>query len=91
MTQRIYKFTIGERVALPKGAVILSAIIQNGRFQLYAMVNPREEETETYQVVVAGTGQGLPEGISTDYTFLGTVTEHNAALVWHIFYKKETN
>ena len=84
-----YDIPVDDRpsVSLPKGAQILSVGVlpvgaQGLRIKLWALVNPAETDTEVRQLRVVGTGHAIVDG---DLVFLGTVTFHDGALVFHVF------
>ncbi len=74
-----------QKVELPVGAKILSAVIQDGHVVVYAFVNSDEEKKETVEFVTQSTGESSVERLN-EYTFLDTVMTANG-LVFHIFYK----
>lgn len=74
-----------QKVELPVGAKILSAVIQDGQVVVYAFVNSDEEKKETVEFVAQPTGESSVERLN-EYTFLDTVMVANG-LVFHIFYK----
>ncbi|MCL9628300.1 hypothetical protein ACFTXL_09880 [Bacillus subtilis] len=74
-----------QKVELPVGAKILSAVIQDGHVVVYAFVNSDEEKKETVEFVTQSTGESSVERLN-EYTFLDTVMAANG-LVFHIFYK----
>ncbi|MCH4866745.1 hypothetical protein [Bacillus sp. 1006-3] len=75
-----------QKVELPVGAKILSAVIQDGDVAIYALVNSIEEEKETVEFVTQSTGESMVTKLC-EYTFLDTVMADNG-LVFHIFYKR---
>ncbi|MGY4876048.1 DUF7352 domain-containing protein [Bacillus licheniformis] len=74
-----------QKVELPVGAKILSAVIQDGHVVVYAFVNSNEEKKETVEFVTQSTGESSVERLN-EYMFLDTVMTANG-LVFHIFYK----
>lgn len=74
-----------QKVELPVGAKILSAVIQDGHVVVYAFVNSDEEKKETVEFVTQSTGESSVERLN-EYTFLDTVMAANG-LVFHILYK----
>jgi hypothetical protein len=85
--RRIYKYTLTEfncSVRMPKGAQMLSVIIQYDEPQVHALVDT-DRPTTLRKFRVLGTGADATDVIG--YTFLGTITQ--GALVWHVFYEDE--
>jgi hypothetical protein len=85
--QTIHKHTLAiddvQILNLPRFSLPLSVQIQNGKPQLWALVNT-DEPTAEYTVLCYGTGHEvalLPVG----HEFLGTVQLPNVALVFHFF------
>lgn len=66
-------------IAMPDGAVILSAQNQNDIITIWAMVNPENPKRPRVFDVV-GTGGVVPDGIRQ---FIGTV--QISGYVWHVF------
>lgn len=87
----IYKYQIAPKTAnlleLPKGAKVLSVQEQHAGINVYALVDNEQEQMETFEVLVYGTGHRVTERIE-GYTFLGTVSMYGGDLVFHIFYQK---
>lgn len=85
----IYKYLLPitdlQGVDLPKGAKILHVGEQEGGISLWAQVDTEaEKENRVFKIV--GTGHPIaagdrPQGL----TFIGTVIQRSAPLVWHIF------
>ncbi|MFD7196953.1 hypothetical protein ACFV7P_18730 [Bacillus subtilis] len=75
-----------QKVELPVGAKILSAVIQNGHVVVYALVNSNEEKKETVEFVTQSTGESSVDRLN-EYMFLDTLMTDNG-LVFHIFYKR---
>lgn len=75
-----------QKVELPIGAKILSAVIQNGHVVVYALVNSNEEKKETVEFVTQSTGESSVDRLN-EYMFLDTLMANNG-LVFHIFYKR---
>ncbi|MHC3398962.1 DUF7352 domain-containing protein [Bacillus subtilis] len=75
-----------QKVELPVGAKILSAVIQNGHVVVYALVNSNEEKKETVEFVTQSTGESSVDRLN-EYMFLDTLMADNG-LVFHIFYKR---
>jgi hypothetical protein len=66
-------------VAFPRGARLLSAVLQNGEIVVYAVVDSDNESVE-HPVVIVGTGKPVPSDAAT---FLGSVVQ--GPFVWHVF------
>jgi len=75
-------FAYRPNVEMPKNAVIIKVGIQNGILHLWAVVDT-DEEKETREFIVYGTGWELEDGVQ-DY--LGTVFDGDG-YVWHLFEK----
>lgn len=79
----IWKFTLEPNCTLemPIGAEILTVQKQNGRPQIWALVDPyadnEEREFEAY-----GTGQDLPDSPGA---YVGASQLNGGALVFHVF------
>lgn len=84
---KIWKFTLPVTdhpvVSMPKGAKVLSAGMQGGDLQIWALVDP-EASKELRKFRVAGTGLPLEDEIASQ-RFIGTVQMMGGALIWHIF------
>jgi hypothetical protein len=80
---KVFKYSLGSpsnRVVTHEGAEFLSAGMQNGAMQVWALVDP-EAPAETYQIDVYGTGWELPP--MTAARHVATVMAGD--LVWHVF------
>lgn len=66
----------------PKKRKLLHVGMQDGRYYLWALVDPNatEKEREPLQIIAVGTGWTFPEG---KYEHLTTLQNDN--LVWHFF------
>ncbi|MFW5962596.1 MAG: DUF7352 domain-containing protein [bacterium] len=91
------KYTIVERFFLKKGEIeqilnlptgsrILSVIEHNNRIALYALVNPKEFNTEIWTIYVQGSG--FPSPFLQSSIFLGTIKLDDGNNIFHIFYTK---
>ena len=95
MKQTIFKYTIElsdephdvPTVRLPLGAKILSVGNQNERLRLWALVDEAETETVEHKFKVIPTG-GEASGAES-LTFLGTVSFHRGAFIFHVFEQQE--
>ena len=94
--RKIYKYPFEiidiQTVKLPKGAIILTAQLQNGRPCIWAYVDPSEIEAEDVTLRVYGTGQEIDD--SLDLTYVSTIQIRekiigqpydNRIFVWHVF------
>jgi hypothetical protein len=82
----VYKYTLQARddnaVSMPVGATILSAQVQDGDIQIWALVDP-DAKKETRYFGVAGTGHPIDDNFAGK--FIGTVQMYQGALVFHVF------
>jgi hypothetical protein len=69
-------------VKVPIGSKTLSVIMQKGTPTLYCLVNPEENRMESLTVRIIGTGHTHCDILGE---FIGTITELNDRLVWHVF------
>jgi len=80
----IWKYTLEcideQTLLLPKNAKILTVQIQNGKLQLWALLNPKAA-IETRYIYIFGTGYDIPDHIRLKY--ISTV--QIGIFVWHIF------
>jgi hypothetical protein len=83
----IYKYPLPyptAALALPLGARILSAGLQDDQIVIWALVDPRPPvRTRDMQCLAVNTGMILPDNIGT-LRFLTTLTTSNG-IVWHVF------
>lgn len=80
---KIYKYKLGATVQLPINARILHCNTQDNALHVWALVDPEEKTTDTYEVAVIGTGHSFnPAG----WDYITTVQEN--VYVWHIWFKK---
>ena len=84
---KIYKYEIGEEpIGVPLGE-ILDIQIQNGKFVMWALVNPhRNRETKIYTKFLL-TGQEIDIEEYRAYSYFKTLQD-DMGTVWHIFVKK---
>ena len=85
MTRTIWKYqlqiTDQQQVFMPKGAVILSAGVDNeNKLCIWAAVNPKAPK-HVRAIRIVGTGNPFED--SDMYRFVGTVPMY--PLIWHIF------
>ncbi len=70
-----------QSIAMPFDAEILCVQAQYGRLVLWAIVEP-DSAKEQRRIVVAGTGQELP---NFKGRYIGTVQMMEGQLIWHVF------
>lgn len=81
----IWKYNANSSVVLvPKGAIPLSAGMQNGEVCVWMLVKPEAVKVER-EFRVVGTGHIFD---SNGYSFIGTVQD--GSFVWHIFTRERT-
>lgn len=89
---RVYKYPVGVNevvtIILPKGATLLSIAFQYDKVYVYALVDPLQIEMESFKIIVAGTGEPLPDNIQA-YTYLNTIQMFNQQWNLHGFALKE--
>ena len=79
---KIYKYKLGATVQLPKSARILHCASQDECLHVWALVDPEEKATTTYEVAVIVTGNEFqPE----NWEYISTVLQ--GSFVWHIWFK----
>jgi hypothetical protein len=88
---KIFKYelsiTDNQKIKLPTGSKVLSAISQENRLVVYALVNTLEARGQNYNFHLVGTGNTInPSKINT-MTFLNSV--QCGPFVWHVFYEAE--
>ena len=81
----IFKYTLygfaDQEIEMPKGAKILSAGIQQGKIQVWALVD-KHNKIETREFTVFGTG--WPMNIKENaLKFIQTIFDRD--FVWHVF------
>lgn len=80
----IWKYVLrvidSQLVAMPEGAQILSAHVQNGELCIWALVNPGAVK-KPRTIEINGTGHRLSSKVNR--RFIGTVLVHQ--FVWHVF------
>lgn len=88
---KVYKYPVRvntlETIILPVGAKPLSIAFQYDQVYVYALVNTAEEQTEAFDIIVAGTGEELPENIEA-FDYLNTIQMFDQQWNLHGFYKK---
>ena len=72
----------GDRAAIsmPKGAVVLTVQVQNGRPVIWAIADPRAPQ-EPREFVIVGTGHEMPES----WRYVGTWQQPDSWFVGHLF------
>lgn len=80
---KIYKYKLGNTVQIPKGARILHCNTQDNCLHVWALVDPEQEEKDTYEVAVIGTGHDFNPN---NFEYISTVMD--GIYVWHIWFKK---
>ena len=85
---KIYKYELGnDAVEIPLGE-ILDVQIQDGKFVLWALVNPnRNRMTKVYAKFLM-TGQEITIEENREYRYFKTLVD-SMGLVWHVFLKKD--
>lgn len=80
---RKYKLEITDEqvLHLPLDAQILTAQQQREELMIWALVNPKEKETEERTLAVVGTGNPFPN--CDDCEYIATV--QTGQFVWHVF------
>lgn len=84
----IWKFTLAlgghQSIRMPKGAQIIALQMQGGMPQIWAVVNPREDEVVHREFVTYGTGHAFNVA-GEPKTYIGTYQLDDGALVFHVF------
>ena len=86
-----YPVPLGDyfKLALPKGARVLSVDVQYGQPQLWALVNP-DHKTEDRLFRFAGTGHPIEEAPAR-LEFVATFQMKAGSLIFHIFEVKDSS
>lgn len=83
---RILKYTLEvqdeQKVDLPIGAIILSAVSQFNNVVIYAQVDAKESLKLKRTIKVVATGQQFDEA---NLKFINTVVLHQGQLIFHVF------
>lgn len=86
MSARIWKWTLPiadrQSLMLPLGAKFLTAQMQGGMPQLWALCDDTQTEKSSRVIAIYGTGHPLPDAPGE---YIGTVQMVGGSLVWHIF------
>lgn len=69
-----------------KGAIVLSALEQNGNIVMYAMV---DDQAEPASIRAAVFGTGNPVMLMGDWRFVSSINM-TSGHVWHVFVERET-
>ncbi len=93
MVSTIYKYNLEmasfHKIKMPKGATILHFGNQFGQPKIWAEVNPSEEEEETREFFMLGTGHDIPMEINVRY--IGTAHFNEGALIFHLYEMEKEN
>lgn len=85
MTTRIYKYpltlTDRQRIRMPTGARMLTALLQDETICLWAEVEADRAAEESREIVIIGTGHTLPPADPLHY--INTVID--GRFVWHVY------
>ncbi|NLE06685.1 MAG: hypothetical protein GX638_18025, partial [Crenarchaeota archaeon] len=82
-----YKIVPGmNKIQIENCEKILSVGYQKGSIFLFALVDQNYVHTFHYDVLVIGADWTVIENL-IDYKFLGSVTDHDSHLIYHVFYK----
>lgn len=85
---KIYKYVLGDgALEIPLGEV-LDVQIQNGKFVLWALVNPNRNRTTKIYAKFLMTGQEISIEEYREYSYFKTLID-SMGLVWHVFLKKD--
>lgn len=83
----IYKYSIDPfqmPVTLPKGAVVLTAELQDQVMYIWAIIDTAEKETENRSFKVFATGQQI-NYLLDKLTYINTVHQVDGWMVFHVF------
>ena len=74
---------------LPKGAEILSCVLQNKEnICVWAKMDPNETEMVEVEFYIIGTGWPIPDDVDNGLQFIGTVMISDGLYVYHVFVKE---
>lgn len=83
---KIFKYSLDvtdvQRLAMPKGAQVLTVQAQHGQPKLWALVDEKAPN-EVREFLTIGTGNPAP--VTPRDTYIGTYQMHNGELVFHVF------
>lgn len=100
MTFKVFKYNLEvtdeQTLKLPPGSRVLSVMNQRDNIVLYALVNPINNKnlTEDISIRIVGTGHDIDffipnPNLADGYKFLGTISLHGGALMFHVFYMEK--
>lgn len=88
---KIYKYPLElvdqQTVHLPYGYRILTAQLQNGNLQLWALIDPIENLSIPVSIGIYGTGNPINEDPGK---YISTVQLYDGGLVFHVFERTES-
>ncbi|KKK90993.1 hypothetical protein LCGC14_2717450 [marine sediment metagenome] len=76
------EITDEQKIALPKGARILSVQAQADVLCLWALIDP-DATPRDFTIRIFGTGHPADDAVGLE--FIGTTQMLDSALVWHVF------
>lgn len=86
MSKVIYKYPVPlvdePAVQLPRYAQVLTAQVQHGALQLWALVDP-SEPVDAVQLRIVGTGHAFAD--ADQWRYLSTFQLNGGALIFHVF------
>ena len=89
MEKRIYKYTLEQMgiqsITLPKGAEILTIQTQFNDAQLWALVDPEEQDREERRIEIFGTGHAIYYDMGVNRKYLATYQLDDGNYVFHVF------
>lgn len=71
---------------IPRGFMFLDVQMQQGRPQLWALVDT-EKPMERVDFALVGTGNSYPDADEGEFWHVGSFQLHEGALVFHLFYR----
>ncbi|MFH1401800.1 MAG: hypothetical protein ABIG40_02455 [Parcubacteria group bacterium] len=85
---RVYKYTIPVKdyftFELPAGVQILTVQAQHDEPQIWALVDPKEQDTVHFNFRIAGTGHDIKE-TKDDLEYIGTFQLAGGSFIGHLF------
>lgn len=92
--KKVFKYDIAitdyQTIEMPQGAELLKVDNQNGRIELWALVDPNAE-TEKRKFRLAGTGHKITDEEASKLRYVGTCILAGGGLVFHLFEIEELN
>lgn len=95
---KVFKYEITAKahqsIRMPRGTQILTVQMQHGKPQLWALVNPENDDYEGRYFRLAGTGHPIHErnlvvegnrGSDTTYAYVGSFQTHEGDFIYHLF------